>query len=323
MYSWGGDTSNWRGSSRYDFDQKNRTTLDDFAKKSAARGPRSYEFDNAPGKIVDPRGKTISSKSQNPIVVGVDVTGSMSTWPAEIFDRLPLVYQTLSQYREGLEISFSAIGDAYADDYPLQVNDFGKGLKLEEHIKALYPEGGGGGSGEESYDLWGYFMLEHCKVPEAIDKPFLFLFGDEGFYDQVHPKQVQQYIGDTIERSDTHHLFRKLAEKYDFYLLHKPYGGWNKSDEYIVKQWAGAIGQEHIKVLPSQERAVDVMMGIVAKKWNQYSNFQENLSARQSSNEVKDSVYRAVEDQPTTGVKDTSSRGAGDDIGSLYDAAKR
>ena len=33
----------------------------------------------------------------------------MASWPFEIFDRLPLLYNTLSQYREDLEICFAAI----------------------------------------------------------------------------------------------------------------------------------------------------------------------------------------------------------------------
>ena len=36
----------------------------------------------------------------------------MASWPFEIFDRLPLLFNTLSQYREDLEICFAAIGDA-------------------------------------------------------------------------------------------------------------------------------------------------------------------------------------------------------------------
>ena len=46
------------------------------------------------------------------------MTGSMANWPFEIFDRLPLLYNTLSQYREDLEICFAAIGDAGVDRSP-------------------------------------------------------------------------------------------------------------------------------------------------------------------------------------------------------------
>ena len=89
-----------------------------------ALGPRTYEKKRkANEKIIDPS-KHIRSESNNPLIIAVDVTGSMASWPFEIFDRLPLLYNTLSQYREDLEICFAAIGDAAYDDWPLQVTTF-------------------------------------------------------------------------------------------------------------------------------------------------------------------------------------------------------
>ncbi|MGC8045278.1 hypothetical protein ACP3WJ_24280, partial [Salmonella enterica] len=69
------------------------------AKAASSAGPRAYAQKREPNmKVVDPK-KKITSTSANPLVIGVDVTGSMSTWPYEIFDRLPLLYNTLAQYR--------------------------------------------------------------------------------------------------------------------------------------------------------------------------------------------------------------------------------
>jgi hypothetical protein len=320
MYSWGNDTSDWRGSKKYKFDSARAPYLDDLAKSSKKNGPRTYEHADAPGKLVDPRGKTISSDSKNPIVVGVDVTGSMSTWPGEIFDRLPLVYQTLSQYRPDVELSFSAIGDANSDKYPLQVNHFGKGIDLESHIKALYPEGGGGGQGMETYELFGYFMNTHCKTPNA-HSPFLFIFGDEGFYDQVEKSQVKHYIGDTLEKDvSSTQLLKKLTQSFDLYLLHKTYDG---GDSQVVKQWSDAIGSERVVRLPSKERAVDVLIGIVAKKWGQFGDFQENLGARQESASAQQSVYNSIRSVPDGGATNSVMRDSDGTLSGLYKNAKR
>ena len=58
--------------------------------------PRTYSRRGEPNaKVVDPK-KHSPSDSANPLIVAVDVTGSMSSWPAEIFDRLPLLYNTLA-----------------------------------------------------------------------------------------------------------------------------------------------------------------------------------------------------------------------------------
>jgi hypothetical protein len=309
MYSWGTDTTGWNNPGKYRYDSARAPYLDKLGDASAKAGPRGYTRPRSPNStLVDPRGKEISSDSQNPIIVGVDVTGSMSAWPGEIFDRLPLFYQTLSQYRPDTEMAFAAIGDANCDSYPLQVNSFEKGLKLEDAIKALYPEGGGGGQVSESYELFGYFMQEHCKTPNATS-PFLFIFGDEKFYNTVRPDQIRHYIGDTVQDPvDSLGVWKSLTQRFNLYLLHKPYGhgGEGSVDKEVVKHWEAAIGKQRIVEVPSAERAVDIAMGIVAKHWGQYDDFGVNLSARQPDSVAK-TVHYTLRHIPDAGTPMTAS----------------
>lgn len=307
MYSWGGSTSDWRGRGDYKFDSARAPYLDRLGADADRKGPRSYARRSEPEmKLVDPRGKTISSDSKNPLVIAVDVTGSMASWPGEIFDRLPLIYQTLSQYegKDDLEICFAAIGDATCDQYPLQVNDFGKGLDLEERVKALCPEGGGGGQISESYELFAYFMQEHCKTPNA-QSPFLIMCGDEKFYENVDPRQVAHYVGDKLQaRLEAREIWKGLLQRFDVYFLHKPYGerGNAMIDQEVVEHWGEAIGRQKIIELPSSERAVDIALGLIAKKWGEYEDFKKSLDARHDDDEVKKSVHtslRHVEADPS------------------------
>lgn len=63
------------------------------AERAKAAGPRTYQEKSGPNeKIIDPK-KIVSTESTNPLIVAIDVTGSMSSWPAEIFDRLPPAVQ--------------------------------------------------------------------------------------------------------------------------------------------------------------------------------------------------------------------------------------
>ncbi len=298
MYSWGPNTSDWHGRTNYNYSSENAPYLDELAAESSSRGERTYSRRTSPDVIVKTKDKTIKTESENPIVVGIDVTGSMSRWPAEIFDRLPLMYQTLSQYRQDVEISFGAIGDAYSDRYPLQANDFGHGIVLEDHVNALCPEGGGGGQVSETYELFAYFMLEKCKMSNA-QSPFMFIFGDEKFYNEVNPAQVEHYIGDNLENPmASGKVWQKLIEKFNLYFLQKPYGsGHDRRMTAEIKQhWANAIGEQRIVDLPNAERAVDIAIGIVARHWGQYGDFRENLSARQSDEVVRNQVHDAVRD---------------------------
>ncbi len=306
MYSWGGSTKDWKKPGKYSFDSARAPYLDKLAAGSKAKGGRSYDRRTSPdAKLVDPRGKTITSDSENVIVFGIDVTGSMAEWPKEIFDRLPLLYQTLSQYRNDLEISFAAIGDATCDDFPLQVNSFGKGLDLEDHVNALYPEGGGGGQVSESYEMLGYFVMTHVRIPKATS-PFLFICGDEKFYKSVDPAQVEHYIGDHPRGRgplDSGKVFQALMQRFDLYFLHKPYGHGGESgiDAEVVEHWSNAIGRQRVIELPSHDRVVDIAMGIVAKKWGQFGDYKENLGSRQTDPNVVDAVCRSLRFIPEEG----------------------
>src|SRR3989338_3076869 len=309
MYSWGGSTNNCKKPGAYKYDSARAPYLDSMASASKSKGGRHYAGRASPdSKLVDPRGKTISTDSQNAIVFGVDVTGSMETWPLEIFARLPLLYQTLSQYRPDVEISFGAIGDATCDNYPLQVNNFGKGVDLETHVNALCAEGGGGGQVSESYELFGHFVINRVKMPNATS-PFLFICGDENFYTQVDPAQVEHYIGDKMQGAvDSKKIWAGMTQKFDVYFLHKHYG--NSGDAGITaevrKHWADAIGPQRVIALPGYDRVVDIAMGIVAKRWGQFGDFKDSLNSRQTDPGVVDGVYHSLRFIPEEGS--TNSR---------------
>jgi hypothetical protein len=288
MYSWGASTEDWAKPGAYSFDDARKSAMDRDAKKAADRGGRTYLSRKAPDlDLVDPRGKTIVSRSANPVVVAVDVTGSMAHWPAEIFDRLPLLYQTLSQYRPDLEVSFAAIGDATSDRYPLQVADFGAGADLDQKLGALYGEGGGGGGARESYELFAYFLTHRALTPNAA-RPFLILYGDEGFYPEVNAKQVEHYLGGQVtgERSSVA-IFRALAQRFEVYLLRKTYGS-PAEDRRIVAQWQKVLEPERILPVPDEQRAVDLALGLIARSWDRFEDFQENMAARQPVAKVKE-----------------------------------
>ena len=285
MYSWGDDTSTWKNPGAYDYGSARKPYLDDLAKDAASKGPRSYSLKATPNlALVDPKNKIIKTESEDVIVVAVDGTGSMQSWPAEIFDRLPLLYQTLSKYRPNTEVSFSVIGDATSDTWPTQISDFGKGVSLDDYLKALKPEGGGGGGMKESYELWGHFMNQYCEMPKAIS-PTMIIMGDEKFYPAINPAQAEHYLGRTLQGPlDSMAVWKELGNKFDIYLLRKSYPG---HDEEIIKQWAEAIGSQRIIPVEESTRAVDVALGLVAKKWGYFTDFKDNLSARQDDENIK------------------------------------
>lgn len=284
MYSWDEDTSSWYGSGKYSYRSTGSKKRKADAERAKASGPRSYKQKAKPNeKIIDPK-KHISTESTNPLIVGIDVTGSMASWPFEIFDRLPLLYNTLSQYREDLEVCFAAIGDAGCDDWPLQVTTFASGFDLEQLLGSLYGEGGGGDA-PESYGMFAHWVNTHVKTPNAEEKPFLIVFGDAPMHPTTPKSQINHFLDDGLRKNvDSIEAWQQVCENWNTWFLRRPTG---KPGDKVDHQWAQAITEQKIFHIQDEQRAVDYAMGLIARSWGHFGDFQDNMRARQSEDKVQ------------------------------------
>jgi len=284
MYSWSEDPSSWYGDASYSYRSEGGAAREAAAAREKATGPRTYQNKKQPNeKIIDPR-KRARSESANPLLIAVDVTGSMASWPFEIFDRLPLLYNTLAQYRPDLEICFAAIGDAAVDQWPLQVTAFAGGFDLEQLLGSLYGEGGGGDA-PESYGLFAHWVNTHVEIPNAQETPFMIVFGDVSMHPSIPKGQVAHYLGDS-EAGDVDAVaaWRALTQKWNTWFLRRPGG---KRGDSVDEQWGRAIGEQKIFHIQDEQRAVDYAMGLIARAWGYFGDFQDNLRARQSQDKVE------------------------------------
>jgi len=248
---------------------------------------RSYGEAVAAGKkALDLVPKGIKTKSESPLVIACDVTGSMGEWPATIFSKLPYLEKEGQEYLgESMEISFAAIGDAVkGDKYPLQVRPFVQGTGLADEIKALVIEGGGGGGGQESYDLAAEYYAENVDMPNAVRRPIFIFIGDEGLYDELTPSNAQDYAQVKLKQNiNLEEIFNNLKKTYNVYVVRKSYGS---SDSYIQAQWARLIGEDHICPLDDANRVVDVIFGILARETGRVDYFKKEIGDRQKPEQV-------------------------------------
>jgi hypothetical protein len=284
MYSWDEDTSSWYGDASYKYGTRGAGKRKVAASRAKASGPRTYETKSGPIEaVVDPK-KHIRTDSKNPLIIAVDVTGSMSSWPGESFDRLPLLYNTLSQYREDLEICFVAIGDEKVDRWPLQVTDFASGYDLEQLLGSLYGEGGGGDA-PESYGLFAHWVNTHVTIPDLDEAPFLIVFGDIDMHPEISADAVSHYLGDSPQSDlDSIDEWQKLTKKWNTWFLRRPTR--HKGDR-VDKQWSEAIGGQKVFHIEDEQRAVDYVMGLIARAWGNFGDFQNNMRARQTEDKVE------------------------------------
>lgn len=283
MYSWGDDMEDWAKPAAYRFDAKTTEARKKDAARSEAEGPRTYRAKGTGPNVqlTDPK-KRVSTTTKTPLIIGVDVTGSMQAWPAEIFDRLPLLYQTLSQYKPDLEISFAAIGDTKSDRWPLQVTKFSKGFDLEEQLKAIHGEGGGGDI-PESYGVFASWVLNHVEVPTLEERPFLIVFGDAPMHAKIRGSEAKHFLGDDIQDADSVTTWMNVTRTWNTFFLRRP--GGVKGDE-TDKQWIAALGDQQVVHMEDEGRAVDYAMGLIARSWGFFGDFQQNMRARQDDAKV-------------------------------------
>lgn len=293
MYSWDEDTSDWYGSKRYAYEAPSVAAAKargSSAERAKAKGPRTYDAKGGPNlKVIDPK-KHITTTSKNPVIVAVDVTGSMATWPREIFDRLPLLFNTLSQYREDVEISFVAIGDSGYDKWPLQCTTFASGYDLEQLLGGIYGEGGGGDA-PESYGLFAHWVNTHVTVPNAEDPPFLIVFGDIHMHPTTPADHIEGVMGDSGRDIDSIKAWQKVTETWNTWFLRRP---TQHQGDMVDQQWGEAIGPQKVFHIADEPRAVDTAMGLIARAWGEFDNFQDNMLARQDKTAV-DKISKLIE----------------------------
>ncbi|HNF97164.1 MAG TPA: hypothetical protein PK493_07700 [Pseudomonadota bacterium] len=175
--------------------------------------------------ILEPHGKIRECMNETPIVVAMDVTRSRGDDTRIIYDKLPMFIGQIimRNYVPGPAVSFAAIGDANSDQAPLQVGQFEADNRLDDVLSKIWIEEGGGGTGQESYELAAYFYARHAKL-ECLRqgrKGFFFFLGDEGFYPKVSREQVRRILGrDESSDLDSAAIFEELKKKYHVFFIY-------------------------------------------------------------------------------------------------------
>jgi len=188
--------------------------------------PAGASTPTGPHPALDPFGKRREVNNLTPIVVALDVTRSRGDDTKLMYEKLPqLMGQIeLKGYTENPGISFCGIGDAFSDRAPLQAGQFEGDNRLDEVLQRMWIEEGGGGTGQESYELAAYFYSRTNMVRLLRGdgkKGYFFFVGDEGFYPKLDQASVKRIIGDDLPADlDAADAFRALQEKFHVFLIY-------------------------------------------------------------------------------------------------------
>ncbi|MET9486314.1 hypothetical protein [Nocardia sp. NPDC006630] len=188
-----------------------------------------------------------------PIAVLFDVTGSMGAVPRIMQEKLGKLHGLLQRkgYADDPQIMFGGIGDADTDRVPLQVGQFESDNRMDEQLRLILLEGGGGGQKSESYELAAYFMARHTAT-DAWDKRgqkgYLFIVGDELNKDRLASRHIRNVIGDKVSQDvSVESIYRELADRwYVHYIL--PNQSSYYGDPEIAEHWRGLLGERFLRL---------------------------------------------------------------------------
>lgn len=187
-----------------------------------------------------------------PIVVGLDVTGSMGYLAVEVAtgalnELITKLYSTGAV--EDPALMCAAYGD-YADASPLQVTQFESDIRIAQQLLDLYFENRG--NGEVATTCLWEFLAHHTNI-DAInkrnEKGFLFTIGDRANIRKTYVDiTIERVIGDNTAYGTAEAVLADVKEKFN--VFHIMIDGGNMENQALLQGHTMVIGREQIGSIP-------------------------------------------------------------------------
>lgn len=235
------------------------------------------------------------------IAFALDVTGSMGEIPHLLATKeLPNLMKLLGACGVAHpQLMFMAIGDANSDQAALQVGQFESTAELmDQWLTWSFLEGGGGGTGQESYELAFYIAAQHTDMDNWVKrkkKGYLFLTGDELPYPFVSRHHVEALIGEKLDEDiPIEEVIAAAAETYHVFFLIPDLGRRKKCEA----RWRKLLGDHTICMeSPADTCAVAAaIVGLTEKLIPDLDALAEILLKNGFNREHVGSTLRALKD---------------------------
>lgn len=156
-----------------------------------------------------------------PVILALDVTGSMGDACRETAEALGAIMIDLYKRFKDVQIMVMGIGDLVYDDAPIQISQFESDVRIAEWLDKIWLEFGGGGNSYESYSAAWYMGLYHTKL-DAFDKQgrkgIIITMGDETLNPYLPEEGIKSFVGDSLQGNvDTKELYNDACKKFDIF----------------------------------------------------------------------------------------------------------
>jgi hypothetical protein len=253
--------------------------------------------------LMDPRGLKVRESRDSAdhpaslgIVFALDVTGSMGEIPHRLASHdLPHFMKLLGDCGVAdPQLLFMAVGDATSDRAPLQVGQFESTAELmDQWLTWSYLEGGGGGTGSESYELVFYTLAQHTDldcVGKRKKRGYLFMTGDELPYPFVSRHQVEAIFGEKLDEDiPIEEAIAAAAESYHLFFLIPDLARRQRCEA----RWHALLG-DHVVCMESSEDTCAVAAGIVGLGEGALADLDAFAAALRATGAAGDRIAAAV-----------------------------
>lgn len=181
-----------------------------------------------------------------PVILALDVTGSMGKACMETAQALGVIITNLYKKYKDIEFCVMGIGDLAYDRSPIQMSQFESDVRIAEALDKIYMEHGGGGNDYESYTAAWYMGLHRTKL-DCFDKQgrkgIIITMGDETLNPYLPASRLNDAIDDSCQSNiETKALFEQASKKFDIFHI-----GINET--YTYRSLEDEIKESFIPVL--------------------------------------------------------------------------
>ena len=154
-----------------------------------------------------------------PVILALDVTGSMGRAATMCASKLDEIMSELYGKVKDIEFMMMGIGDLSYDYAPIQATQFESDIRIFDQTTKIWFEAGGGGNQFESYTGAWYFGLHNTKLDcwKRGKKGIIITMGDEPLNPYLPGWKLAEVLGAPTQDVDTEALYKEVLEKFDVY----------------------------------------------------------------------------------------------------------
>ena len=224
-----------------------------------------------------------------PVILALDVTGSMGEACAETAAALGVIMTKLYDKFKDVEFCVMGIGDLAYDTAPIQMSQFESDVRIAEALDKVYMEKGGGGNAFESYTAAWYMGLHHTKL-DCFDKQgrkgIIITMGDEPLNPYLPKAGLEKALGITVQADvKTKELYEEASKKFDiFHIAVDSPRDCYRSYKYDIENSFGQLLGKNYKVASINELS-GVIEECISQSVNEAGVIAEVLPAEATVNE--------------------------------------